>query len=533
MNAVSTVVPALNLLDTPWLPVRMLDGQVMEVGLLELFERASQIEGLAETSPPNLVALYRLLLAITHRALTRSLGTWTDRDRARWYREGLPAEALIDYLHHWRERFWVFHPEHPFMQVAALAEDKETRDKLKPWTKIALGRAAGDSPVVFDHNVDTDPTQISANEAIRNLLGYLQFVPGGLIKVLRTSDNGGPLANCAAVLPVGTNLCQTIALALHPPAKTDADTPTWERTPPTIAALCEPATLAAGYVDCYTRQTRAVLVRFDADTPLLVRCVCLAAGMALRDDANAPDPMTPLRLSSTGPIPLRLSEGRALWRDLATLMPNPTNDSVPAGVLGWAANLLEAAGIFDADVPVMVAGVAQDPRKAAKSVRWRNERYRLPASALLDIEVAQEIRSRLREANDLYEVVERIAADMLAKAMPDPLSKDTRSRARALLDSGPFATAYFSNAERNLPSLLQSVARSELDAAHAQWSAALLRASQAAWDAARSMLGQSASALRAEASCYGKYQSAIKDVRMAAASAQNSASTTAPQEASA
>lgn len=108
MNASSPTAPAFNLLDTPWLPVRMLGGQVTELGLLKLFEQASQIEGLIESSPPNLVALHRLLLAIAHRALTRSLGTWTDRDRARWYREGLPTDALVDYLHHWRERFGCF-----------------------------------------------------------------------------------------------------------------------------------------------------------------------------------------------------------------------------------------------------------------------------------------------------------------------------------------------------------------------------------------------------------------------------------------
>lgn len=529
MNASSPTAPAFNLLDTPWLPVRMLDGQVTELGLLKLFEQASQVEGLAETSPPNLVALCRLLLAITHRALTRSLGTWTDRDRARWYREGLPTDALIDYLHHWRERFWLFHPEHPFMQVAALATAEETRDKLKPWTKIALGRAAGDSPVVFDHNVDTSPSQISANEAISNLFGYLQFVPGGLIKVLRTSDNSGPLANCAAVLPCGANLSQTIALALHPPVKPDSDKAAWEKTPPTIASLCEPATLASGYVDCYTRQTRAILLKFDADTPHLVRWVYLAAGLAIRDDTNAPDPMTPIRLSKTGPIPLRLGEGRALWRDLAALMPNPTNDTLPAAVLGWAANLLQAAAMFDSDLPVVVAGVAQDPRKAARTVRWRSERYRLPASTLLDVELAQEVRSRLRDANDLFASVELIATDMLAMAMPD--SKDKRSRARVLLHAGPFATAYFSNAERSLPSLLHCISHGELDVAHALWSASLMRSSQLAWNAARGMLGQSASALRAEARTYDRFQFAIKDARMAAAAAAHADTTNAPQEA--
>jgi CRISPR system Cascade subunit CasA len=140
-----------NLLDEQWIPVRMVDGQLRDVGLLKLFEQAKEINALAETSPPSIIALYRVLLAITHRALTSSQGTWRDRDRANWYREGLPQQALLDYLEHWRDRFWLFHPEQPFMQVAALATAEETQDK-KPWTQISLASACGNAPVVFDHS---------------------------------------------------------------------------------------------------------------------------------------------------------------------------------------------------------------------------------------------------------------------------------------------------------------------------------------------------------------------------------------------
>ena len=90
-----------NLLDEQWIPVRMVDGQVRNVGLLKLFEQAKEINALAETSPPSLIALYRVLLAITHRALTSAQGTWRDRDRANWYGEGLPQQALRGYLEHW------------------------------------------------------------------------------------------------------------------------------------------------------------------------------------------------------------------------------------------------------------------------------------------------------------------------------------------------------------------------------------------------------------------------------------------------
>src|SRR5690606_17063892 len=195
-----------NLLDEPWLAVRLHDGRVRELGLLELFERAGEISALAETSPPSLIAQYRLLLAITHRAITQAQARWADTERLHWYQEGLPLAAIRAYLERWRERFWLFHPQHPFMQVAALAEAEETRDKLKPWTQISLASANGNAPVVFDHSCDLAPRSIGAAEALRTLLGFLQFTPGGLVKTLRDSDKAGALANTAAVMPLGDTL---------------------------------------------------------------------------------------------------------------------------------------------------------------------------------------------------------------------------------------------------------------------------------------------------------------------------------------
>ena len=163
---------AFNLLDEPWLPVRFADGRVEELGLLEVFRRSDEIVALAETAPPSLVAEYRLLLVITHRALVSALNTWKDKDRARWFREGLPVEDICTYLETWRERFWLFHPEAPFMQVAALATAEETHDKKKPWTQIDLASACGSSPLVFDHASDESPVAIVPGQALRMLLGY-------------------------------------------------------------------------------------------------------------------------------------------------------------------------------------------------------------------------------------------------------------------------------------------------------------------------------------------------------------------------
>ncbi len=505
--------PAFNLLDSPWLPVRYLDGRHAELGLLALFEQAKQIEGLAETSPPNLVALYRLLLAITHRALTRQLGRWTDQDRARWYAQGLPADAVADYLAHWRDRFWLFHAEHPFMQVAALATAEETRGKPKPWTQVALELANGNTPVVFDHAVDTDPQPVAAAVLLRHLLGYLQYTPGGLVKVFRGSDKGGPLANTAAALPMGACLEQTLLLALHPAAKTgDVDAPSWESPALTVTQLLADPTPATGCCDRYTRQSRAVLLLPDAALqPAALRWICFGAGRGLEEDENAPDPMASYRPGSSGLVRVTFTEGRALWRDLGALLPDATGQfAKPAAVMSWAANLHDAAGHWDAEVPVLLAGLCSEK---AKLVRWRSERHALPSTSLCRADVAEAVRGELLRSKDLYQQVGAIATELLARTMPDPTSKDTRARARAVLDAGPFAATFFASAERRLPVLLRLIGQADLDTAHAEWSATLLVAANCAWDSARGMLGQSAAALRAEALTHGKLLAVLRPFR--------------------
>lgn len=515
------MTPAFNLLDEPWIPVRTLAGEVSEVGLLELFEHASQLEGLAETSPPNVAALYRMLLAITHRALTRTLGTWKDADRARWYRDGLPDGAARDYLEHWRDRFWVFHPEHPFMQVAALATIPETRDKLKPWTQVALGRANGNTPSVFDHAVDDTPTPARWQALMRDLLGFLQFTPGGLVRSVRSADKAGPLSNTAACIALGSNLSQTFCLALHPPGITGIeDLPAWERPAPTHSELMSEGHISSGPNDRYTRLSRSVLLAADSDGGNLIRWIRFAAGLALAADDNDLDPMASHRIGKNGKIRLTFSEGRALWRELPTLVPDPSGQhAIPAPVLQWARNLRSSSGASSAYVSFIVSGVASDQ---AKLLLWRSDRIVLPARVLADPDAAQWIRQAVGRVEQAFSSLRSMAADMLAAMMPDAKHKDTRARARTLLDNSGFAAIFFAQAERALPSLFQHVVDDDFDAADLHWSRTLVVAAERAWDDVLTFAGRSPAVLRAEARAWPRFRGYVR--RLNDAEAQEIAS---------
>ncbi|MCL7462699.1 type I-E CRISPR-associated protein Cse1/CasA [Pseudomonas sp. NW5] len=506
--------PRFNLLDEPWLPVRLLDGRVCEVGLLEAFQRASEIHSLAETAPPSLVAQYRLLLAITHRALSCQLGRWKDRERAAWFREGLPQEAIARYLQQWREHFWLFHPEQPFMQVAALAQLEETRDKLKPWTQVSLASASGNNAAVLDHSVDTLPVSISPAFAVRTLLGYLQFVPPGLVKCLRDADKAGPLANTAAVLPLGHTLQQTLCLALHPAGRVD-DLPSWERPITTRADLLAAATLASGPNDRYTRPTRAVLLRpQDGDS---IQWLHFCEGLGLTEDVMAPDPMASWRAGSPDPVRLRFEGGRAFWRDLPALLPDPDRKmGHPATVLGWASSLHRARGDEVGWQSLLVAGVTCNPKRVAALLRWRSESLRLPKQALISAEIASHIRDCLEELETLHTKLCGYGVAALATSMPDPEHKDTRSRARALLDASGATPAFFAIAERGLPQLLALEASGDGDALVRHWAGVQLAAARAWWDQLQGVLGRTARALRAEAQQWPKFQGICNKLKQVA-----------------
>ena len=99
-----------NLLDEPWITVARTNGGHEKVGLLAAFRDASNYHRIANPSPAAVFALYRILLAILSRTLP-------DKDRCKDAPSTLPVQDIIDYLEKWREKFWLFHPEYPFMQV--------------------------------------------------------------------------------------------------------------------------------------------------------------------------------------------------------------------------------------------------------------------------------------------------------------------------------------------------------------------------------------------------------------------------------
>ena len=504
-----TSQPLFNLLDEPWIPVRTHTGEVSEVSLTDALLKSNDYASLAETSPPNLIALYRLLLAALHRALTTQHGKWNDTDRARWFRDGLPEAPIRAYLAEWRERFWLFHLCEPFMQVAALAEADKTRDKLKPWSQIALELSGGDTPLVFDHSLDSAPQPSEYSRVLRSLIGYLQFTPGGLVKTFKTADFAGPLASTAAVMPVGASLSETLLLSLHPWSREAIDDlPSWEVLPVTLGRIMSPPSLPSGHNDRYTRLTRSVLFTLE-DRPYLVRFIRFSEGCGIQDDYR--DPMVSSRVKDGEAQRISFTEGRGIWRDLPTLVPDTTRTyDIQAPSLGWAINLFLCLGDYSGNLSIVAAGWKNAPNKAAKLVRWRLDRIELPPDLLLHADSAQFLRITIRDAEGLYFRLREVYVELVAQTMRDSKHKDTKARAKGIIANGPAAAVFFSAAERAVPRLMQQIAAGDTDMADHAWKAALVKAAKQSWTATRRSLGDSPTVLRADARTWPQFCGLLK-----------------------
>lgn len=510
------MTPAFNLLDEPWIPVRTHAGEVFDINLSDALLKARDYASLAETSPPNLIALHRLLLAVLHRALTTHHGKWNDKDRARWFREGLPEAPIRAYLAQWRERFWLFHPDEPFMQVAALAEEEKTRNKLKPWTQVALELSGGDAALVFDHSLDSAPEAAAFARVLRNLVGYLQFTPGGLVKTFKTSDFAGPLASTAAVMPIGLSLAETLLLALHPWSR-DAleDLPSWELPPPMLSDILSAPSLATGHNDRYTRLTRSTLLMEDGNSRT-VRFLRFGEGRALQDDNL--DPMVSCHVKDGEAKRISFTEGRSIWRDLPSMVPDSTRTyDIQAASLAWAVNLRETLDESATYLNLIACGWKNAQNKAAKIMRWRLERIAMPAEVLINADSAQFLRSEVRDAETFFNLMRDVFIALIAQTMPDPERKETAKRARSILTNGPAAAVFFSAAERALPKLMRQIAEGEIDAADQDWKATLTDAAHQAWKATRQSLGDTPAVLRADARVWPRFIDLLKTLTPPAA----------------
>lgn len=520
--------PHFDLRDEPWIPVVDRSGHRLEASIREVLCRAHELVAISDASPLVEVALFRLLLAVVHRAVDgpRTPDTW----QALWSAGRLDEGSIDRYLGGVGDRFDLFAAKRPFYQEHGLLKAGITAHPV-----VALSpelASEGNSALLFDHG--RDEAFVPARAA-RVLVAYQTFALGGTVTRTPGSPNPSAAAAPVAVAAVfrvrGRSLFESLLANLHrydpangvPVAGATVDRPAWERERPPDGSTRQPT----GYLDMLTWQSRRVELAMPENG--LVREVVILSGDRLPADRSlaALEPtmlaFVPAQAGSRadGLREMRLSRTRALWRD-STAIVGATRESGHArrpGVVGWIAEVAAGDPAIPGGmgiVPLAAAGLVADQ---AKTVLWRRETLPVPAAALRDPAVAEQLADALRwaervggmlgdgdvvaEARPLPRPMARLAITLLGTAARKPDPKTVRT----FVEASGAARRYWAALGTPFGEFVEGLAAADMvagpaaaraEAAH-RWRAALRSAARDAFTRASSAFGRSPRALLAVA----------------------------------
>ncbi|MFD9734625.1 type I-E CRISPR-associated protein Cse1/CasA [Umezawaea sp. NPDC059074] len=320
---------SFDVVSEPWIPVVDLDGAAREVSLRDVLLDGHNLRRIVGQTPPMTAALYRIVLAVLHRA-------YGPADEEAWKRlwsdAALPKDELTEYFDQHPDRFDLFHSTYPFLQCAQLSSVKTTTvAKLVPHLSV------GNNVTLFDHTTAQDVLDLSPGEATRWLVTAHAFDPGGT-KTPYHKVKSSKAASCSGlgvVLVEGATLKDTLllnALRYSPevgkPHNTfPADAPAWEGMP----AAPEPDERQPdGWTDLLTWQSRRILLfPTTVDDRTVVRESVMAPGSRMTSEIAEVEMMAAYRKPTTANgkpkadaplLPIRLRPVRGVWRHSVELL---------------------------------------------------------------------------------------------------------------------------------------------------------------------------------------------------------------------
>lgn len=384
---------SFNLIDQPWLLCIDGEGETQRLGLYDALAQAHKLREVQGEIPLATAALHRLLLAILHRnfgpANTRAWQRlWT---AGRW-----DTDKLQSYFEQYYDRFDLFDAEHPFYQTPEPPGDPEP-------VNSRLGLTQAYNSTLFEHQLHDGSLCISPARAAEWLI-TLQAAGIGTGPP-KFPYAQGPLVNSLLVLVQGESLFETLALNLlvydpktgnpTPSPNKGEDRPMWEYDetpyPP------EPKTFyLPGYLGYLTWPVRSVhLFPTWEDGELWVRECAIAQGA--RWNQIIEDPMKVYQMAKSknvGMLPLRLSEGRAMWRDSGALFRLNTEGVRPPLAFEQLARVINTPGLEQSQTyNYLTLGLCNSN---ARLDFFRQERMPLPLDYLS--EENEDLREKLVEA---------------------------------------------------------------------------------------------------------------------------------------
>lgn len=523
-----------SLLDESWVPVVDLDGIRRLVSLRESLQNAAAYSRIDGGHPLQTIALYRLHLALLHRALN---GPASTEETAAWYTTGLPVEPVERYLTRYAGRFDLF-GQQPFLQVPGLhlyteaSEGGKSKSFKQHWSWLTAFEGRANTTALFNpfkmrEEAERDDT-ISVADVIPMLLEHLTFTLGGLLHAFTTNPGEAPSARSALFLVEGPDLEKTFVLNLvdYPSAmRGERDQPFWESgalTPKQIKAMHSPGQprVIQGYAQHYTWPSRSVELHLQGDA---VDEMGYAAGIPFKridlEPGQATDPMTALVALKKGTYrTYQLDTDRLLWRDFDAFLAGARLQ--PPRIFLHAVDVLKKVRSADqaltprlrrsqADpLPRLSVFGQYGPSNREKLLGARYESYTLPQKLVDDPkQVRDEVSLALESADRLGRALHKSVSDLCTELLkqrgrtPDELEVDPK-RAAALAAQIPAEPTYWARLDTPFRAYLLALDRDPI-VALADWHAALSRAALTGWRIAQEAAGMNAVGLRAVQLAFG------------------------------
>ena len=465
--------PEYNLLDEPWIPVRLVDGTITDVGLLELLRRTTDIADLACELPTQSIAIQRLILAIAYRVATPR----DARDWARQWDDGAPTEQMIEYLEQWRDRFYLFGGRFPFMQVADL---RTAKDAVSGLEKLIADVPNGEQFFTTRHGRAL--ACIPASEAARWLVHAQAYDPSGI----RSGAVGDSQVKGGKGYPIGPAWCghlglvwlkgkdldETLVLNLIPAStaelrgvdgSTDWGACSWEDPEPETSvrrdySLLDPAGTPkeVSIPRLLTWHSRRIRLVGGSSG---VTGVVLAQGDKLApQEMRLYEPQSLWRYSTPQSkkfktdvyMPRKFEAGRALWRNLPGTLPTvttvqgvdkqPKREFLPSATLSFHYQLDNASieTTYPKVMRIQAVGVTYGPQEATFEDIYSDELTLSVAVMRVEREdLSAEIDRQVRLTEEVARDVGTLAANLARAAgeSGDGAGDGARDRAKELFFS--------------------------------------------------------------------------------------------------
>ena len=368
-----------NLLDEPWIQVMTEDCTVVERSLMQVLLNSHRYQRLAGELPTQDVALLRLLLAILQTVFYRVDPEGEDdpiedraaairRWQALWNAGCFPVQPIRTYLETWKDRFWLFHPEHPFYQVpAAAVGTKFKASKLNGELSESAHKMR-----LFPLRDGEEKETLSYAEAARWLVTLIGFDDSASTKK-ETGTGTGWLGDRVNVYAIGENLFETLMLNLvflkDGRYVWAENIPAWEQPTVTTAKKRE-IPLPDNQAELLTLQSRRLILSREENR---VTGFSSTGGdfFGKEGRANAfSEQMTLWRAGKTPTnavpqfVPAPVDPWRQMWRDFEVILGRREDTHIP-GVVAWLTELRRKNVIPRKYVHIASVGVTYDSKKGS------------------------------------------------------------------------------------------------------------------------------------------------------------------------